>query len=1179
MTRPTLIEKNNIPPSWVTSSKSFCRVILALFAIVAASAPLQAQETTPTPVIILNHSQGNFFVFASDLPFKVLKEEQDVSWLEVDPLEGEKIAHRIVQVKSNPEGLADGIYYTAIRVTLVTSTGADHILIPVALRVGEEFEKESAPPVDLDTVIPQDYIRLRVDDPETDIRFILTPGGHYIFEVIDRQKERIKLEQLSVSPPRELLQQYQVPAGLTESYQIVFPWMCLEYPCGSTTEADIADVEPNLDAVNHISYERHTMSWGQWGVHNVGDPAPWAMDVGLGTWPMVTGGYNPPSASIQAMWANRATIVDQMVTEATENGYRGYCIDVEGHADTSTKATFIDLMDYFADELHAHGFQLMVAHATWSTIAPIEDLATTSVDYVATMDPYTSLWYDYIPANYGAIEPPRLIWAFTWDRVSTSTQLQMWEWMEAQGYNVGVTGAAAWRTPLMPPHPDNDVDYYQGFRDYYPVDAGSDECTATVGSDRWKGEYYGNKGLGGAPLMVRDDGNGFLNFDWSLGSPGSPCGLGVDQFSVRWTRSVYFPQGTHRFTVTSDDGFRLYIDGALRLERWFDQGSTTYTVDVSLAAGNHTIVLEYYENGGYAVARLSWGDVSAPSNNWAFPVGDAATGNGWYVSNPLGNSWYSSQNNRWYRGHLGEDWFQNDGDSLGEPVYAAAAGRIITVLNNCGNYVDVVIIEHKVNGINEPIYSFYGHLEADGYVEEGDSVTQRQQIGVIGDPRPDFAPHLHFEIKNRTALVNPPFSGCSDTANSVYISAGYSGLSDDYDGGDFYDPSGGVAGNRFYHPTRFIENHSDGSPGPTDCSSFVSDLNYPDGTMVSPGESFTKGWSLSNCGDSTWSAAGGYRAVRVGGNYGPTSFDVPTVEPGATGDTWVGITAPTIAGSHRATYLLEGPVGRFGDPFWIEIVVGEEPTTNCSSFVSDLNYPDGTEVSPGQTINKGWRLSNCGDTTWSTAGGYRAVRTGGSYGPTSFDVPSVGPGQNGHLYANITVPTTPGTHRATYKLEGPGGTFGDPFWIEIRVRETQTIITVDDGDAGFLLFGPSQYWHRESIGYGADMYWTYVNGNIVSNKVQWHPNLTRAGNYQVRVFIPYDHATTRSARYTIKADGATYTATVDQNIYYDEWITLGTFYFKSSNDGSEYIELTDATGEPGSSYRKIGFDAARWVNQ
>jgi hypothetical protein len=109
--------------------------------------------------------------------------------------------------------------------------------------------------------------------------------------------------------------------------------------------------------------------------------------------------------------------------------------------------------------------------------------------------------------------------------------------------------------------------------------------------------------------MVRYDGEGFLNFDWASGSPGPSCGLGADNFSVRWTRNVYFDEGTYRFTVTSDDGVRLYIDGALKLQKWLDQGSTTYTVNVPLSGGDHDIKLEYYENGGDAVAKLSWNKI------------------------------------------------------------------------------------------------------------------------------------------------------------------------------------------------------------------------------------------------------------------------------------------------------------------------------------------------------------------------------------------------------------------------------------------------------------------------------------------------------------------------------------------------------------------------------------------
>jgi photosystem II stability/assembly factor-like uncharacterized protein len=136
-------------------------------------------------------------------------------------------------------------------------------------------------------------------------------------------------------------------------------------------------------------------------------------------------------------------------------------------------------------------------------------------------------------------------------------------------------------------------------------------CSASVSLDRWKGEYWNNREMAGTPSMVRDDGAGSLAFDWGTGTPSASCGIGADSFSARWTRTVSFAAGTYRFTITSDDGFRFYVDGALRLEKWIIQAPTTYTVDVTLGAGSHALRMDYYENGGLAVAKLSWQGLAA----------------------------------------------------------------------------------------------------------------------------------------------------------------------------------------------------------------------------------------------------------------------------------------------------------------------------------------------------------------------------------------------------------------------------------------------------------------------------------------------------------------------------------------------------------------------------------------
>ena len=105
--------------------------------------------------------------------------------------------------------------------------------------------------------------------------------------------------------------------------------------------------------------------------------------------------------------------------------------------------------------------------------------------------------------------------------------------------------------------------------------------------------------------MVRDEGVGFINWDWGSGSPSSGCGINPDNFSVRWKRVVTFPAGYYtRFKFTGDDGIRLYIDGILKSNFWNVTAGERAT-DIELPAGTHEVRLEYQEFGGLAVARLS----------------------------------------------------------------------------------------------------------------------------------------------------------------------------------------------------------------------------------------------------------------------------------------------------------------------------------------------------------------------------------------------------------------------------------------------------------------------------------------------------------------------------------------------------------------------------------------------
>jgi len=117
----------------------------------------------------------------------------------------------------------------------------------------------------------------------------------------------------------------------------------------------------------------------------------------------------------------------------------------------------------------------------------------------------------------------------------------------------------------------------------------------------WKGEYWANSSLSGLPAFTRND--VAINFDWSGGAPIN--GLPVDNFSARWTRTLPFDNAVYRFTLRADDGVRLYIDGLLIIDEWHDADGRTYTRDVQLSAGNHSLRIDYYEHTGGASIAFS----------------------------------------------------------------------------------------------------------------------------------------------------------------------------------------------------------------------------------------------------------------------------------------------------------------------------------------------------------------------------------------------------------------------------------------------------------------------------------------------------------------------------------------------------------------------------------------------
>jgi hypothetical protein len=125
----------------------------------------------------------------------------------------------------------------------------------------------------------------------------------------------------------------------------------------------------------------------------------------------------------------------------------------------------------------------------------------------------------------------------------------------------------------------------------------------------WRGEYFPNRFLNGAPLVVRND--RAIDFDWSFRSPAP--GIGTEEYSVRWTRRIDFASGTYRFSTRSDDGIRVFIDGDRIIDEWRDMsGNTTYSAERHLS-GHHEVRVEYYQNRGPAFVYFWWEQVHSPT--------------------------------------------------------------------------------------------------------------------------------------------------------------------------------------------------------------------------------------------------------------------------------------------------------------------------------------------------------------------------------------------------------------------------------------------------------------------------------------------------------------------------------------------------------------------------------------
>lgn len=86
-----------------------------------------------------------------------------------------------------------------------------------------------------------------------------------------------------------------------------------------------------------------------------------------------------------------------------------------------------------------------------------------------------------------------------------------------------------------------------------------------------------------------------------------------DLFAARFTGFIKIPQtSNYLFRLRSDDGSRLLIDGQEIVNNDGLHGPDPRDGEVALAAGNHALLVEYFERGGGNVLTLEWRSFFSP---------------------------------------------------------------------------------------------------------------------------------------------------------------------------------------------------------------------------------------------------------------------------------------------------------------------------------------------------------------------------------------------------------------------------------------------------------------------------------------------------------------------------------------------------------------------------------------
>lgn len=116
-----------------------------------------------------------------------------------------------------------------------------------------------------------------------------------------------------------------------------------------------------------------------------------------------------------------------------------------------------------------------------------------------------------------------------------------------------------------------------------------------------------------------------------------------------------------------------------------------------------------------------------------------------YISSPFGNR---------VSPFGGSIEFHRGVDIAGSGAISAAQSGTVETATYHASYGYYVVINHgTINGVN--VKTLYAHMQPGLLVAPGQTVSQGQQVGVMGTTGSSTGVHLHFEVQENGAVVNP----------------------------------------------------------------------------------------------------------------------------------------------------------------------------------------------------------------------------------------------------------------------------------------------------------------------------------------------------------------------------------------------------------------------------------------